>query len=126
MADEISATRRKPGKKLKDREIIQVGQPLPDLGTCEHYKKSHRWLRLAPPTKAFTCHMTFIDYFPSTCIYRFPCCGKAYPCDVCHDQSEDHCMERANRMICGYCSKEQVSTERKVVYNVLKTAVWML
>ena len=43
-------------------------------------------------------------------IYRFPCCGKVYPCDVCHDTAEDHPMERANRMICGYCSREQVSS----------------
>ncbi|MEE6525979.1 hypothetical protein FKM82_026323, partial [Ascaphus truei] len=38
---------------------------------------------------------------------RFPCCGKAYPCDVCHDSDQDHEMELASRMICGYCSKEQ-------------------
>lgn len=40
---------------------------------------------------------------------RFPCCGRAYPCDVCHDEDQDHLMELANRMICGYCAKEQVS-----------------
>ena len=40
--------------------------------------------------------------------HRFPCCGKAYPCDICHDSKEDHPMERASRMICGYCSREQV------------------
>ena len=41
---------------------------------------------------------------------RFPCCGKAYPCDVCHDKAEgDHDMKFANRMICGFCGKEQVS-----------------
>ena len=34
-----------------------------------------------------------------------------YPCDVCHDSTEDHIMERAKRMICGYCSKEQVCEE---------------
>lgn len=39
---------------------------------------------------------------------RFPCCGRAYPCDVCHDEDQDHLMELANRMICGYCAKEQV------------------
>ena len=43
-------------------------------------------------------------------IYRFPCCGKVYPCDVCHDTAEDHPMEIANRMICGYCSREQVTS----------------
>jgi len=41
---------------------------------------------------------------------RFPCCGKAYPCDVCHedDIKGDHEMKVANKMICGFCSKEQV------------------
>ena len=51
------------------------------------------------------CH----DLLCSTmiCCLRFPCCGKPYPCDTCHDEAEDHVMERANRMICGFCSREQ-------------------
>ncbi|XP_056908780.1 uncharacterized protein si:dkey-24l11.2 isoform X1 [Takifugu flavidus] len=61
---------------------VQKGKPLPEKGTCRHYKQSHRWL-------------------------RFPCCGRAYPCDVCHDEDQDHPMELATRMICGYCAKEQ-------------------
>ena len=40
-------------------------------------------------------------------LHRFPCCGKLYPCDACHDEAEDHVMERANRMVCGFCSREQ-------------------
>uniref|UniRef100_A0A3Q2XWI8 Si:dkey-24l11.2 n=1 Tax=Hippocampus comes TaxID=109280 RepID=A0A3Q2XWI8_HIPCM len=64
---------------------VQKGKPLPEKGACKHYKQSHRWL-------------------------RFPCCGRAYPCDVCHDEDQDHPMELANRMICGYCAKEQVSS----------------
>ncbi|XP_070763939.1 uncharacterized protein [Enoplosus armatus] len=61
---------------------VQKGKPLPEKGTCKHYKQSHRWL-------------------------RFPCCGRAYPCDMCHDEDQDHPMELATRMICGYCAKEQ-------------------
>ena len=42
-------------------------------------------------------------------VCRFPCCGKAYPCDICHDDAEkDHEMKYANRMICGFCAREQV------------------
>ncbi|XP_066917301.1 uncharacterized protein [Clytia hemisphaerica] len=69
---------------------IKEGQPLPDTGTCKHYKKSHRWL-------------------------RFPCCGKAFPCDICHEEgvAGDHEMKVANRMICGYCSKEQPFSKDK-------------
>ncbi|XP_041367503.1 uncharacterized protein LOC121382082 [Gigantopelta aegis] len=69
-------------KKFKD-PAIQEGKPLPDQGTCKHYKKSFRW-------------------------FRFPCCGMVYPCDLCHDENEfDHEMKLANRIICGYCCKEQ-------------------
>lgn len=64
--------------------LIKSGQPLPNNGTCQHYKKSFRWM-------------------------RFPCCGKVYPCDKCHNEAEtEHEMEMATRMICGFCSKEQV------------------
>jgi hypothetical protein len=74
-------------KKKKPSALtgITVGLPLPEFGTCKHYRHSQRWL-------------------------RFPCCGKAYPCDICH---EDECTQNngdqvwANRMICGHCSTEQ-------------------
>nr|XP_040018482.1 uncharacterized protein si:dkey-24l11.2 [Gasterosteus aculeatus aculeatus]XP_040018483.1 uncharacterized protein si:dkey-24l11.2 [Gasterosteus aculeatus aculeatus] len=68
-------------KMIRD-PAVQRGKPLPEKGGCKHYKQSHRWL-------------------------RFPCCGRAYPCDACHDEDQDHPMELANRMICGYCAKEQ-------------------
>ncbi|XP_040269546.1 uncharacterized protein LOC120985594 [Bufo bufo] len=69
-------------KKTMRDPSIQPGKPLPDRGTCRHYRKSYRWL-------------------------RFPCCGKAYPCDSCHDEAETHEMDLASRMLCGYCAKEQ-------------------
>jgi hypothetical protein len=63
---------------------ITPGTPLPHFGTCKHYKHSQRWL-------------------------RFPCCGKAYPCDICHEEACTLAGEEAwaNRMICGHCSTEQ-------------------
>ncbi|XP_018618644.2 uncharacterized protein LOC108940773 [Scleropages formosus] len=69
------------GRYLRD-PAIQKGKPLPGKGTCKHFRQSHRWL-------------------------RFPCCGRAYPCDLCHDEDQDHPMEMASRMLCGYCAKEQ-------------------
>ncbi|XP_051808005.1 uncharacterized protein si:dkey-24l11.2 isoform X2 [Acanthochromis polyacanthus] len=68
-------------KTIRD-PAVQKGKPLPEKGTCKHFKQSHRWL-------------------------RFPCCGRTYPCDVCHDEHQDHPMELATRMLCGYCAKEQ-------------------
>ncbi|GFT39066.1 uncharacterized protein C18H10.09 [Trichonephila clavipes] len=74
---------------LKKGPVIKEGCPLPDLGACKHYKKSYRWL-------------------------RFPCCGRLYPCDICHDEKEaDHDMKYASRMICGFCSKEQPYSKEK-------------
>lgn len=70
-------------KKNKDKMQLIVGEPLPDRGACSHYRKSRRW-------------------------FRFVCCNKLYPCDVCHDLKEDdHTSELAQRHVCGQCSKEQ-------------------
>ncbi|XP_053573237.1 uncharacterized protein LOC128663103 [Bombina bombina] len=81
-AGKVSGLQNQNRKKTLRDPSIQLGKPLPDQGTCRHYRKSHRWL-------------------------RFPCCGKTYPCDVCHNTAENHEMELATRMICGFCSKEQ-------------------
>lgn len=33
-------------KRKEEQAAIQVGHPLPDNGTCKHYKKSFRWYTL--------------------------------------------------------------------------------
>lgn len=70
-------------KKSKERLAVTIGEPLPKYGACEHYAKSFRW-------------------------YRFPCCGRVFPCDRCHDllSQPPHPMEWANRFLCGHCSRE--------------------
>ena len=71
------------GPRRKHEKLgLHAGEPLPDRGACAHYKRSHRW-------------------------FRFSCCAKVYPCDRCHDAGEEHLSEWANRMICGWCSREQ-------------------
>ncbi|KAJ0426327.1 hypothetical protein BJY00DRAFT_82934 [Aspergillus carlsbadensis] len=74
-----ASTRRKPKEVLG----IVAGQELPRRGRCMHYSKSYRW-------------------------FRFGCCSKVYACDKCHDADTDHPNEHANRMICGFCSREQI------------------
>ncbi|OJJ45488.1 hypothetical protein ASPZODRAFT_153137 [Penicilliopsis zonata CBS 506.65] len=69
-------------KKPKEVLGIVAGQELPRRGRCTHYAKSYRW-------------------------FRFGCCAKVFPCDKCHDLATDHPNEHANRMICGFCSREQ-------------------
>ncbi|KAH7119695.1 CHY zinc finger domain protein [Dendryphion nanum] len=72
-----------PARKKRPENLgIVAGQELPSRGRCSHYKKSYRW-------------------------FRFSCCDKVFPCDRCHDQVADHTIEHANRMICGFCSREQ-------------------
>ncbi len=68
---------------------IKVGKPLPDNGTCKHYKRSYRW-------------------------FRFPCCGRVFPCDQCHDENnkDSHEPARANRILCGQCAREQPASNK--------------
>lgn len=71
-----------PAGKKREKLGIHAGEPLPERGTCSHYRKSHRW-------------------------FRFSCCGRVHACDKCHDEAEGHVHEWAGRMICGFCSREQ-------------------
>lgn len=85
--DRLNERRRLQHARRSEREMgIRVGQPLPHQGACKHFMKSYRWL-------------------------RFPCCGRAFPCDDCHDEQSDHPYEWANRMLCGYCSFEQLAAK---------------
>ncbi|KAJ5105662.1 hypothetical protein NUU61_003009, partial [Penicillium alfredii] len=79
----ISSRGALPLKKPKEVLGIVAGQELPRRGRCSHYGKSYRW-------------------------FRFSCCAKVFPCDKCHDAETDHPNEHANRMICGFCSREQI------------------
>ncbi|THX18758.1 hypothetical protein D6D17_01902, partial [Aureobasidium pullulans] len=78
----VRASRAPARRKIKENLGIVAGQELPRRGRCTHYAKSYRW-------------------------FRFSCCSKVYACDRCHDEKESHPNEHANRMICGYCSREQ-------------------
>jgi hypothetical protein len=78
----VGASVRARVSREKDKVGLRLGEPLPNLGACEHYKNSNKW-------------------------FRFPCCGQLYPCDVCHNNSEAHEPVWATRVVCGHCSKEQ-------------------
>ncbi|OBR02814.1 CHY zinc finger domain-containing protein [Colletotrichum higginsianum IMI 349063] len=77
----LAAPTTGPVKKA-EKLGLHAGTPLPDRGACGHYKKSYRW-------------------------FRFSCCARVHPCDRCHDEAENHVNEWANRMVCGWCSREQ-------------------
>ncbi|KAI7766723.1 hypothetical protein LZL87_005023 [Fusarium oxysporum] len=71
------------GPRRKQEKLgLHAGEQLPNRGACSHYRKSYRW-------------------------FRFSCCSRVHPCDKCHDDQEDHINEWANRIICGWCSREQ-------------------
>lgn len=77
-----SSNRQTRPRKHKEILGIHAGTDLPRRGRCTHYAKSYRW-------------------------FRFSCCQRVFPCDKCHDAASDHLNEHANRMICGFCSREQ-------------------
>jgi hypothetical protein len=70
--------------KTQPKIALVKGINLPNMGACKHFKKSLKWM-------------------------RFPCCGRMYPCPVCHEL--DGCTNAsttlATTMICGKCSEEQ-------------------
>ena len=35
----------KHSKRKQNEPVLKLGTPLPEHGTCQHYKKSQRWLR---------------------------------------------------------------------------------
>ncbi|CCU82265.1 CHY zinc finger domain-containing protein [Blumeria hordei DH14] len=69
-------------RHINEPRDLTAGTELPLRGCCRHYSKSFRW-------------------------FRFSCCQKLYACDKCHDEAEQHFNEWANRMVCGWCSREQ-------------------
>lgn len=84
IAEELRYLRKKA--KVDPREtMIHLGRQLPQMGACKHFKKSFKW-------------------------YRFPCCGRAFPCPQCHIESNCPAAAlgaHASRQICGKCSMEQ-------------------
>eukprot|EP00966_Prymnesium_polylepis_P141841 3275165-Prymnesium_polylepis.4 len=47
---------------------------------------------------------------------RFPCCGRAHPCAMCHEASDCPAASLgvwATRMLCGKCSREMVRRARR-------------
>ncbi|KAI8586390.1 hypothetical protein BDZ88DRAFT_429385 [Geranomyces variabilis] len=81
---------KKKPRKAKDDVALVVGTPLPRNGACSHYKQSYRW-------------------------FRFPCCGKLFPCDECHaaaagatcaPDADSGRPRLATRVVCGFCSRE--------------------
>lgn len=85
--ERLAARRQMQAARAIERETlgVRLNEALPNKGTCKHMSKSFRW-------------------------FRFPCCGRAFPCPTCHDDAMDHPHEWAKRMICGRCSHEQLFT----------------
>jgi hypothetical protein len=71
---ETAASAASAGGAPRKIQRFTPGRPLPLNGACTHYKRSYRWL-------------------------RFPCCQRAFPCDVCHDEASDHPHDYALRMV---------------------------
>ncbi|KAM0686987.1 hypothetical protein COBT_001784 [Conglomerata obtusa] len=83
--------------KLKTQDIVHNGG-LPNFGTCKHDLTSREW-------------------------YRYTCCNDFFPCKKCHNENNCHPIGVANKIMCGICSKEHITTknckcrsEKKTLY----------
>ena len=53
--------------------------------------------------------------------FKFPCCNRVYPCDICHrDNNKDNHEEKlASKFYCGLCSRQlPISTKQCVCGNL--------
>ena len=117
--EQMRRSERQTHKKKKNNSTViaptvpvpglRIGTPLPNKGACKHFRKSYRF-------------------------FRFPCCGRAFACPVCHeiggtslplplslclvhqhnsqqptgcDMANGTYSVRATHEICGKCSVEQ-------------------
>jgi len=44
-------------------------------------------------------------HYKRNCLLVTPCCDKVYPCRVCHDEEEEHTLDRktVKKVVCGQC-----------------------
>ncbi|XP_065057661.1 RING finger and CHY zinc finger domain-containing protein 1-like [Rhopilema esculentum] len=49
------------------------------------------------------------EHYVRRCLLNTPCCGKMYPCRLCHDRNEDHEVNRfeVEILVCTQCRKDQ-------------------
>lgn len=83
------ASQRKSTKHRTDvssPKVYKEGVSLTLNGACKHYKKSFRWL-------------------------LYPCCNEWFACNQCHDlrvSSHECDCDGVEKMMCGFCSKQQL------------------
>uniref|UniRef100_A0A3Q2VZ49 Uncharacterized protein n=1 Tax=Haplochromis burtoni TaxID=8153 RepID=A0A3Q2VZ49_HAPBU len=71
-------------KTLRD-PAVQKGKPLPEKGTCKHFKQSHRWLRYCPPSDLSLFYITALNdnkMSSKLCLLLQPY-GNGKPCVSC-------------------------------------------
>lgn len=86
-----STKQKKPDKSKGGKQVqksqavpgVVLGSPLPDHGTCSHFKKSYRWYNSAVLTLHGACASGGCDRL------RFPCCDRVFPCEQCHDKATE-------------------------------------
>ena len=63
-------------------------------------------------------------HYARRCLFLSPCCGKIYPCRVCHDDDSSHTINRhsVNEIICALCETRQGISNR--YYYTRKTIVY--
>ena len=56
-------------------------------------------------------------HYKRRCLFVSPCCSKIYPCRVCHDENNDHTLDRhkVEEIICSVCNTRQKVSKRYVV-----------
>ena len=58
-------------------------------------------------------------HYKRRCLFVSPCCGKTFPCRVCHDEDNTHVLDRrsVNEIICSLCNTKQSVSDKYVMLH---------
>ena len=99
------ASQRKSTKhrtEVSSRKVYKEGVSLTLNGACKHFKKSFRWL-------------------------LYPCCNEWFACNHCHDlrvSSHECDPDGVDKMMCGFCSKQQLVDNTCIECGKVTTPGW--
>lgn len=85
---------------------------------CSHYARGCSLLVSAIHHRACWLNITV----------QAPCCGKVYPCRVCHDDAEDHKMDRkqVKTIQCRNCNElQEVKSWLKILFETILLLRWL-
>lgn len=112
--NESSETNETKQKRLLIQQILK--NPALSQQEKQHQIQSLMSGHVHIPTNTLTPQNTTCTHYVRQCNIISPCCGKIYACRLCHDDSEDHTLNRyeIREVVCNHCNVRQPASNQCV------------